>query len=78
MVEMLEYETEAECNLIWNCIPLATIWTIWNTRNAYVFDNANPDWVEILELIKTRVAPWVKTRGENEQYTVNEIQDKTG
>lgn len=25
--------------IIWDCIPLAIMWTIWTKRNALVFDN---------------------------------------
>ncbi|KAG5524988.1 hypothetical protein RHGRI_031613 [Rhododendron griersonianum] len=58
--------------VIWDVIPLAVMWAIWNNkRNPYVFENSNPDWVEILELIKIRVALWVKANGGAENYTVD-------
>ncbi|KAI8531268.1 hypothetical protein RHMOL_Rhmol11G0123200 [Rhododendron molle] len=59
---------------IWDAIPLAVMWTIWsNKRNPYVFENSNPDWVEILELIKIRAALWVKANGGAENYTVDDF-----
>lgn len=40
-------------------ILVAVLWTIWNQRKVCIFENANPNCVEVQELIKPRVAFWV-------------------
>lgn len=61
--------------VIWDVIPLAVMWTIWNKkRNAYVFENSNPDRVEILGLIKIRVALCVKVIN-GDVYKTNSTQN---
>ena len=42
--------------LIWEVIPVTIFWSVWLQRNKYIFDGAAPDWEEVFELIKFRIA----------------------
>ncbi|KAG5541910.1 hypothetical protein RHGRI_021664 [Rhododendron griersonianum] len=48
--------------LIWDCVPTAIPWTIYNTRNGCALKNETPGWRGVVELIKLRIAPWVKAK----------------
>lgn len=59
--------------LIWEVIPAAILWTIWNTRNALVFENTTPQWDNITELIKVRVALWVKSKMGGNNFSIEDF-----
>ncbi|CAL5355404.1 unnamed protein product [Camellia sinensis] len=57
---------------IWKVIPLAVVWSIWKLRNDCVVNSAQLNFLEIIELIKVRIAVWLK----NHSYgNTNSIQD---
>ena len=51
--------------VLWEAIPMAILWTIWNLRNQCIFQGVQPDWEEAQDLIKYRIAFWVKIKSEN-------------
>lgn len=56
--------------VIWSCVPLVTLWSLWKQRNGYVFNNAKAD-VEILsDLIKYTVALWLRRASREWQYPI--------
>lgn len=57
---------------IWNCIPLAVLWSLWKFRNEFLFENKTLDWEEVTELIKVRVAFWVKSSLKID-YSINDF-----
>lgn len=59
--------------MIWNCIPLATLWSIWKMRNEFIFQNKGLNWEELADLIKLRVAFWVKSKWKHGEYSVNDF-----
>lgn len=59
--------------LIWNCIPCATLWSIWKLRNEHIFQDKDICWEELVDLIKIRVAFWVKSKGNHDGYSVNDF-----
>ncbi|KAI8564446.1 hypothetical protein RHMOL_Rhmol03G0182300 [Rhododendron molle] len=59
--------------IIWESIPFAVIWTVWNTRNKLVFENKTVDWMETTDLIKARVAFWVTSNKDGSVYTMDDI-----
>ncbi|KAI8531880.1 hypothetical protein RHMOL_Rhmol11G0170300 [Rhododendron molle] len=52
----------------------ATLWSLWLVRNDYVFKNATTCMREVGELVKTRVAMWMKSKFEITLYTVEEFK----
>lgn len=59
--------------LIWEVIPLAILWTIWNARNALVFESTAPQWDNITDLIKVRVALWVKSKMGGNNFSIEDF-----
>lgn len=58
---------------IWDCIPLAVLWSMWKMRNEWVFQNKRLNWIELVDLIKVRVALWVKASWESNSYSINDF-----
>ncbi|GAB2293350.1 hypothetical protein Dimus_027551 [Dionaea muscipula] len=48
--------------LLWDCIPVVVIWSIWIVRNEVRFKRLSVDWDRVLELIKWRIGTWVKAK----------------
>ena len=59
--------------MIWAPIPLAVVWTIWNTRNKKVLENKPVDWAEVNELIVARVGFWVSTSKAGSKLCMDDI-----
>lgn len=53
--------------------PLAVLWSIWKLRNECKFKHSNPSLVEVIELIKIRVAIWAKSSHNLAQFAVNDF-----
>ncbi|CAL5432896.1 unnamed protein product [Camellia sinensis] len=58
---------------IWNVIPLAIFWSIWNLRNECVFNGRQPVLDELCEAVKVRIALWVKYSSSALAYSVNNL-----
>lgn len=56
----------------WECIPLAILWSLWKMRNEFLFQNSPLNWDDLLELIKIRIAFWIKN-SENSDYSINDF-----
>lgn len=56
--------------LIWEVIPMATTWTIWNTRNALIFEDTNPNWVEVTKAVKISAVLWIKSKVGGNNSTI--------
>ncbi|XP_028057518.1 uncharacterized protein LOC114261441 [Camellia sinensis] len=60
-------------NIIWKAIPMAVMWSLWNTRNDVVFNGKMFQLNELCELIKVRIALWVKSQSKEPPYSVQDI-----
>lgn len=60
-------------NKIWNAIPFAAFWSIWNMRNDCIFNGKHHVLEEVCELIKIRVALWIKANASELQYSVHDV-----
>ncbi|XP_058217366.1 uncharacterized protein LOC131328437 [Rhododendron vialii] len=59
---------------IWEVSFYATLWSLWLARNDLVFNNANLSVEVVGELVKTRVAMWMKTKFGIKIYSVEEFK----
>ncbi|PSS08274.1 Endonuclease [Actinidia chinensis var. chinensis] len=64
-------EVEKAC---WEAIFFAIIWSLWKARNELIFSNVNIVKAELIDLIKLRVAFWVKAKCNINEYSVVDIQ----
>lgn len=46
---------------IWRAIPLVVSWSLWKMRNECVFNAFIPNLVELCELMKIKIALWLKS-----------------
>ncbi|KAG5565612.1 hypothetical protein RHGRI_001501 [Rhododendron griersonianum] len=58
----------------WESILFAGLWSIWIARNEVIFNNKHLDVAEVVDLIKTRVAFWIKAKFNITDYTVEDFK----
>lgn len=58
---------------IWNLVPLVMLWSVWKLRNEKVFTGRLPNFVELVDLVKSRIAFWTKSNIAGLQYLVQDI-----
>ncbi|GMI90668.1 hypothetical protein HRI_002736100 [Hibiscus trionum] len=58
---------------IWNFVPAAVIWFVWLLRNEIVFNNCKLDSIQLLFLIKFRIASWFKARFRDSSSSIEDI-----
>ncbi|XP_028085089.1 uncharacterized protein LOC114286192 [Camellia sinensis] len=58
---------------IWNVIPFAVFWSIWTLRNDCIFNGKQHCFMDICELIKTRIALWIRSNTSLSQYSVHDV-----
>ncbi|KAI8531863.1 hypothetical protein RHMOL_Rhmol11G0168900 [Rhododendron molle] len=59
---------------IWEVCFLAILWSIWLTRNDYIFNGATTQASKVVDLVKTRVATWMKAKFDIKVYTVEDFK----
>ncbi|KAL9664080.1 hypothetical protein QQ045_019477 [Rhodiola kirilowii] len=59
---------------LWKILCYATLWSIWEERNARCFRNKRSSVTSVGELVKARVAWWAKIRNTNCPYSVTTIK----
>ncbi|KAI8537194.1 hypothetical protein RHMOL_Rhmol09G0006200 [Rhododendron molle] len=59
---------------IWEACFYATLWFLWLVRNDYIFNNSTKQAWEVGEVVKTRVAMWMKAKFNSKVYTVEEFK----
>ncbi|CAL5348977.1 unnamed protein product [Camellia sinensis] len=58
---------------VWRSIPLVVLWSLWKHRNECVFSNAHPNPVELWDLIKVRLAYWLKASIKDFPFSVSDF-----
>ncbi|XP_058217419.1 uncharacterized protein LOC131328494 [Rhododendron vialii] len=59
---------------IWEVCFYATIWSIWIMRNKLIFHSMTISSEEVVDLIKYRVAMWMKVKYEIKVYSIEEFK----
>ncbi|KAG5551755.1 hypothetical protein RHGRI_009990 [Rhododendron griersonianum] len=58
----------------WQATFYAAVWTIWLCRNDAVFKNKAWEVEEVVDLVKTRVALWIKGKFNLHEYSVEDFK----
>jgi len=61
-IHFLQFEhlgLSKSCNIVWRCMWVATIWSIWNQRNNIIFRNAKVDVEEMFSLAQVKTWVWI-------------------
>lgn len=58
---------------IWQGVPLVVLWSLWKLRNEVVFNASTPIFSEVCEVIKVRVAAWLKHLFTEHKFTVQDF-----
>ena len=58
---------------LWDALPATVFWVIWKMRNECIFNGAQPKWEQCAELVKIRVAVWLKSKCNRIQYSVHDF-----
>ncbi|KAG5527982.1 hypothetical protein RHGRI_028796 [Rhododendron griersonianum] len=59
---------------IWESCLFATLWSLWLLRNDCVFNNASMLVWDVADLIKTRVAMWMRSKHDIKLYSVDDFK----
>lgn len=59
--------------MVWKTIPTALLWYIWKCRNDCVFRGTQPQVEELCELVKIRIALWVKYNNPRCVFSVHDL-----
>ncbi|XP_028056259.1 uncharacterized protein LOC114260377 [Camellia sinensis] len=58
---------------IWMVLPLATLWSTWQHRNACVFSGSQPNLADLCKLAKVRLAMWLKASPIQVEFSINDL-----
>lgn len=58
---------------VWKIVSLVLLWLIWRLRNDVLFNDAHPNFADLEDMVKTRVAFWAKSRLPGVNYTVHDF-----
>ncbi|KAI8562137.1 hypothetical protein RHMOL_Rhmol03G0011400 [Rhododendron molle] len=63
---------------VWEVTFFASLWSLWLARNDIIFNNVSRSASEVGELIKTRVAMWIKAKFDIKIYSVEDFKSFQG
>lgn len=53
----------------WMVVWFAVIWLLWKARNKIIFENVQPDPLQLLDDVKAVSWTWIKAKGEGSSYS---------
>lgn len=56
---------------IWKALPIAIFWFVWKHRNEVIFNKVQPNFEVLCEIIKVRVALWMKSNMVGSDYSIH-------
>ncbi|KAL7247139.1 hypothetical protein ACSBR2_002120 [Camellia fascicularis] len=69
----LGWKVRKKEKLVWRVVFISCVWSLWSYRNDCIFNNTQPTVVDLCELIKIRVAMWLKSYDMGCFYSIHEI-----
>ncbi|GMQ00214.1 hypothetical protein CsSME_00047402 [Camellia sinensis var. sinensis] len=69
----LGWKVRKKEKLVWRVVFISCVWSMWTYRNDCIFNNTQPAVVDLCELIKIKVAMWLKSYDMGCFYSINEI-----
>ncbi|KAI8566579.1 hypothetical protein RHMOL_Rhmol02G0051600 [Rhododendron molle] len=58
----------------WDTTPYVVLWRIWNTRNDIVFKDKQLNVNDTVDLIKLKMAFWVKGKYNLNSYSIEDFR----
>lgn len=58
----------------WLACFFTVMWSIWTGRNKVVFNNKPWDELECLDVVKTKMAIWIKAKFNIKEYSVEDFK----
>lgn len=59
--------------LLWKVVPLAVLWSTWKHKNDCVFNGCQPNFEELCEVVKARIALCAKSSPAKMEFSVNDV-----
>ncbi|KAL7244236.1 hypothetical protein ACSBR1_016466 [Camellia fascicularis] len=59
--------------MLWKVVPLAVLWSTWKHRTDCVVNGSQPNFEELCEVVKARIALWAKSSPANLEFSVTDI-----
>lgn len=59
--------------LLWKVMPLAVLWSTWKHRNDCIFNGSQPNFEELSEVVKAKIALWAKSSSAKMQFSINDV-----
>ncbi|XP_028124098.1 uncharacterized protein LOC114321151 [Camellia sinensis] len=67
------YKMKKTEKLLWMVVPLAVLWSTWKHRNDCVFNGSQPNFEELCEVVKARIALWAQSFLTKLEFSINDI-----
>ncbi|GMP86349.1 hypothetical protein CsSME_00039152 [Camellia sinensis var. sinensis] len=58
---------------IWKVLSLAVLWSTWKHRNDCIFNGSQPNLEDLCEIVKVRVAMWLKASPTQVEFSINDL-----
>ncbi|XP_028102995.1 uncharacterized protein LOC114302203 [Camellia sinensis] len=58
---------------IWKVLLLAILWSTWKHRNDCIFNGSQPNLEDLCEIVKVRVAMWLKASPTQVELSINDL-----
>ncbi|CAL5408682.1 unnamed protein product [Camellia sinensis] len=67
------WKFKKKVNQVWRALPAAVLWSVWRYRNECVFHAVHPNFHDLCECIKVRVAMWLRSHISGASFSVYDV-----